>query len=296
MASFEKRIDNCLASCLENFKINIKDIDHFDQDLVKNYNVKQLEECVQSLRLLLIDKSSMENEQIAKNVVKLTHAMECNIRSRPFKEQFPEIWESQQNIINLVQKVAETQESQVLQSKNQLEQSKLVLGWINHFDLHLEPLFTDLAEKWLKKSGINVKNVFKEELVGKKWSATEEYGDFELDGLLYCKEHNTFYMVESKYFLNDSQLEKTKETYKKFNTFLQSKRKSSNTPENRAFNRIWNWFFSEEDGYVTRDNLEVKVFLGVHSFDSDDIKEKAKKEVFKVIGMNEKTELYEVYE
>ena len=103
-------------------------------------------------------------------------------------------------------------------------------------------------------------------------------------------------MVESKYFLNDSQLEKTKETYKKFNTFLQSKRKSSNTPENRAFNRIWNWFFSEEDGYVTRDNLEVKVFLGVHSFDSDDIKEKAKKEVFKVIGMNEKTELYEVYE
>jgi hypothetical protein len=101
---------------------------------------------------------------------------------------------------------------------------------------------------------INVINVYNPEILRKDWSLTRECGEFVLDGLLYSTLSNTFYMVES--ILNESDLENTRVKFIKMKTFLNSNRKPSNSEE-KSFNRIWNWFFSKEDGLASIDaNLE----------------------------------------
>ena len=66
-----------------------------------------------------------------------------------------------------------------------------------------------------------------------KWKFPKQ---FELDGLLFSKSENCFYMIKSKYFLNENVLEKTKETHNKFIEFLNSdKPLAASTSEERGF-------------------------------------------------------------
>lgn len=156
----------------------------------------------------------------------------------------------------------------------------------------LEPVFSDLALKHLKeKNPSNIYSNLCEEITG-KWKHPRFGFEFKLDGLIYDEKHNVLYMIESKFHLNEAELEKACETWEKLKSFLRSDKLMSQEYEALSFNRFWKTFFGEDGMIKNRDQTDVQAFLGFRSSEPSVI-ESAKNKGFQLIGPGKST--YEVY-
>ena len=247
-----------------------------------NCTVQKLRECVEQVRSVSLTFTRTNHPALNTEMVELMHAVELEIRRRPLQEQYPELWEplksaneSLKNANETIQRIATLQETQ----QDRLSE---IRGWQNHFEKHLEPVFTNLALEYLRNNfpTNQYTNVFKDGSISNKWKDP----DFELDGLIYDETANSFYMVESKYHLTHKQLSSTKNASRHFRDFVGSIRPDLRTARIAA--RRWDSFFGES-GVVdlsVKDNTTVHVFLGFHSRESESLISLAKEESYILIG------------
>ena len=224
--------------------------------------IPTLRECAEHVRMFSLTFTRMEQPTLNRETAELMYAIESEIRRRPLDDQFPEF-----KRIREMQEYAEERRLAIE------EHYGAIRGWQSNFEAHLQPVFTNIAMKHLRRRfpENEFSNIFREECVSNKWKKPE---DFELDGLIYDKTDNILYMIEAKYCLTDDQLSSAKRTLRLFSNFLQTPRPS----EDRAAGRQWDVYFGSDGivGTEKQSTLEVQAFLGFHSVESDAILAAAK--------------------
>ena len=277
MTSVEKEVGDNLRdnfTMLTNQYFNVCNVDWSRYDFYAS-PIFELRECVQEVRKISLEFSRMDNHDLNRDTVQLIHAIEFEIRRRPFDEQYPEIWGPLKAANETLRRITTVQEEQ----KNRQTE---IAGWQRHFDGHLENVFTDVALKYLReKTPYNIyRNIFGDNEISKSWKDP----NFELDGLIYDETPNIFYMIGAKFYLTESQLAKTEATLSKLCQFLQINKPH---PSDRKSARRLNLFFGES-GIVKQDpdnaaKPTVSVFLGVHSSCSEHLITEAKSKDYMVI-------------
>ena len=278
MTSVEKTVGDKLRddfTTLTDRYFRVCNNDRSSFDFVES-SVLELRECVEKLRKFSLQFTRMDYPDLNRETVQLLHAIEFEIRRRPFDEQYPEIWVPLKAANETLERITAVQEEQ----KNRETE---ISGWHKHFDSNLENVFTDIALKYLRKKtpGNTFINIFDDNEITKSWTDP----NFELDGLIYDETANIFYMIEAKFYLTESQLAKTEATLGNFCHFLQMNKPQSS---NKKSARRWNSFFGEL-GYVKPHNAAkstVTVFLGFHSSYSEHLITEAKSKGYMVISPN----------
>lgn len=149
---------------------------------------------------------------------------------------------------------------------------------------HLKCAFTIIALKYLWEK--NQDNVYVDMLeyshLIPKWTDP----DFELDGLIYDKTANIFYIVETKVNLTEAQVTKTEVTSKRFYDFVMNEPTKTTS---KIVARRWEYFFGE-DGVIKLDigtKPTIFVFIAFHTSSSEIIIASAKSKGFMLIGPTE---------
>jgi hypothetical protein len=215
----------------------------------------------------------MSNPELNKDTTDLLLAIELEIRRRPSREQYPEIWEPLVSANKTLDRTVKLQE-------DTQDDFRTILGWQRNHDSYLEPVFTSIALEHLKenKPGNVIINVFQDRSISKKWTSP----DFEIDGLIYDETDRIFYIVESKSHLTEDGMSKTVTTVEKFRQFTNEPMPSKS---NRVKLRRWKDFFDKECGVVNKEgDIAVSVFLGYHSVQDEDLLTQAAERHFALIG------------
>jgi hypothetical protein len=256
-------------------------------------SVAHLRACVDDLKRFSMKFTRMDNPDLNHQTVDIMHAIEVDIRRRSFREQYPEVWEpliqANESLKHANETLKQTNATmnKIVSSQQKQDQSlKDISGWQAHFDKHLESVFTNIALEYLRTTHPENEylDVFQEEGICQNWP---EPNAFELDGLIYDKTCQHFYMVESKYFLTDHAFKKTENTLEKFEQFLaMDKPQNSNDSRGRKLIRQWDDFFDTRRGFVKQkqEDIPVSVFLGFHSIQYHYLVSKAKAKNFILIG------------
>ena len=144
MTSVEKTVGDKLRddfTTLTDRYFRVCNNDRSSFDFVES-SVLELRECVEKLRKFSLQFTRMDYPDLNRDTVQLLHAIEFEIRRRPFDEQYPEIWVPLKAANETLERITAVQEEQ----KNRQTE---ISGWHKHFDSNLENVFTDIALKYL---------------------------------------------------------------------------------------------------------------------------------------------------
>ena len=252
------------------FKVN-NEVDFHRFDFADS-PIKCLRECSKEVKLFSSNFSKSDTtSSINSKTLEILFAIERAIQCRPFQEQFPEVWDP------LIR--ANLTLDRLTNSTSNIE------GWQAHYDKSLETVFSKVSLDYLQKQNPSFTYVDVFEFYDQKKNWIEPI--FELDGLLYCENTNTFFIVESKFFLSSGELQKTKATISKFSTWLCSA-KPERRRDTMANYRKWMVFFEGDDRVVKggrREDATVELFLGFHTCTEEGVLHLATKtEGFHLIG------------
>jgi len=258
---------------LQHFDSTADDVDWHRYDF-SEISVAKLRECVQHLRSFSLGFTRMSNPELNKETTDLLFAIELEIRRRPSREQYPEIWEPLVSAIKTLDLTAKLQ-------KETQDDFKQILGWQRNHDSYLEPVFTRIALEHLieKKPRNIIINIFQDRSISKKWTSP----DFEIDGLIYDQTDRIFYIVESKSHLTEDGISKAVTTFEKFRRFINEPMPSTT---DRVKLRRWKEFFDADSGIVVNKEGEimVSVFLGYHSIEDECLLTQAAAKQFTLVG------------
>ena len=231
-------------------------------------SVLKLRECVEKVRTFFFKFTRKDHPDLNSETIELMHAIESEIRRRPLHEQYPEteMWNPLKSVNAALDR---------MEARN----GRQTKCWDAHFDGYLEYGFTDIALKYLRDK--NPGNIYLD--VIEECQLNRSRRVFEVDGLIYDKTANIFYMIDANFYLTESQLAKTTENFTKFCDFVKMGQPDHSARKSRFH---WNLLFGYE-GIVEPDiaaQSTVSVFLAFHESNSDDLITAAKSQNFLLIG------------
>lgn len=187
---------------------NVCDWSRFD---FSQSSVLKLRECVENVRKFSLRFTRRDHPDLNRETIELMHAIEIEIRRRPLDEQYPELWNPLKSTHEALSQIANMQ-------KAENDSQTQISCWQKHFDVHLEPLFTNIALQHLRQNNPDngYINVFEDGQISKSWNDP----NFKLDELIYDERANIFYTVKATFYLSESQLAKTEENSLKFRRFV----------------------------------------------------------------------------
>ena len=115
MTSVEKEVGDNLRdnfTMLTNQYFNVCNVDWSKSCNFYASPILKLRECVQEVRKFSLEFSRMDNHDLNRDTVQLIHAIEFEIRRRPFDEQYPEIWGPLKAANETLRRITTVQEEQ----------------------------------------------------------------------------------------------------------------------------------------------------------------------------------------